>query len=795
MRKVLFLGGLVAADLLLAACATSEPTPTATTVPALTAGPSATPAATDAPAPPAPTNTPRPPSVPTPTPTPTTPPVSETIPTQSQGFHIPPTLSGTMVDGKVTYDLIMQQGMKEFLPGLLTATLGYNGNYLGPTLIMNKGDEVVINVTNNLGGPHTTTHWHGFHLPAIMDGGPHQEILSGETWSPTFTILNRASTYWYHPHLHPVENKQRNPDGTSGQVFRGLAGMIIVRDQESEQLVLPNRYGVDDIPLIIQDRSFNEDGSFLEFPKRQPHPKLGPDVGPVVWPFRKGDKFLVNGVISPLLEAPAQMVRFRILNASNNRIYNLGFDDNRTFYQIGSDGGLLEAPVPLERLVVAPSERMEIVVDFGNDENATIRLKSYNSELGTTYVPDLLADDFDRTDFDIFTIAVGGPTRNPVTTLPASLTRIDRILSEEAVNTDRPRVFELTAGRIDVDTSEAIKALDLTFTINDKAMDLGRIDEVIQLGDTEIWAIVNSTGQAHPMHIHGDSFQVLSRDGSFDNVPANERGWKDSIIVRPNEIVHIIKRFEDFADPAKPFMMHCHSLDHEDGGMMLQWIVVEPGSVDVSPKPTAVSTGATRIKLNPIKDNTLYESPDGSISNGAGGHLFSGTNNKGNMRRAVIAFDIAGNIPAGATISSVTLQLNMSRTAGGPATVSLHKVLADWGQGSSDAPGNEGQGIESAPGDATWVHRFFNTETWEKAGGDFSEGASASIEVGGLGPYIWGPESEMLADVQLWLENPDSYFGWILIGDESSNQTTKRFNSMENFIQVSRPVLIVEFQQ
>ena len=224
-----------------------------------------------------------------PTPTPTSLPIatSTVIPTQSQGFHIPPTLTGTVVGGKVTYDLNMQQGMTEFLPGLRTATLGYNGNYLGPTLIMNKGDEVVLNVTNNLGGPHTTTHWHGFHLFAIMDGGPHQEILSGVTWSPTFTILNRASTYWYHPHLHPVENKQRNPNGTSGQVFRGLAGMIIVRDEESEQLDLPREYGVDDIPLIIQDRSFNEDGSFLEFPMVRTHPRLA-DVGPVVWPFRRG---------------------------------------------------------------------------------------------------------------------------------------------------------------------------------------------------------------------------------------------------------------------------------------------------------------------------------------------------------------------------------------------------------------------------------------------------------------------------------------------------------------------------
>ena len=399
----------------------------------------------------------------------------------------------------------------------------------------------------------------------------------------------------------------------------------------------------------------------------------------------------------------------------------------------------------------------------------------------------------------MITIAVGAPSGNPVTTLPASLTRIDRIPSEEAVNADRPRLFDLSFGRFELIPVGDPPTLDITFTINGKAMDISRIDEVIQLGDTEVWKITNVTGQAHPMHVHGDSFQILSRNGSFENVPLNERGWKDTVIVKPEETVLIIKRFQDFADPDNPFMFHCHILDHEDGGMMLQWTVVEPGSIAVTPEPgpspTTTLTGATQIEINPVKDNTLYESADGSVSNGAGAHLFSGTNNNGDIRRALIAFDIAGNIPAGATISSVTLQLNMSRTAGGPATVSLHKVLANWGQGSSDAQKNEGKGINSASSDATWVHRFFDAESWEKAGGDFSGAASASLEVGDRGPYIWGSEAEMVADVQLWLDNPNSNFGWIMIGNERSNQTAKRFNSMENSIEGSRPVLVVEFRQ
>ena len=232
---------------------------------------------------------------------------------------------------------------------------------------------------------------------------------------------------------------------------------------------------------------------------------------------------------------------------------------------------------------------------------------------------------------------------------------------------------------------------------------------------------------------------------------------------------------------------------------MLQWIVVEPGSITAPAEPegdsTTSLTGGTRVMINPVKDNTLYKSSDGSVSNGMGGHLFSGANNDGNIRRTVIAFDVASNIPTGVTISSVNLRLNMTRTAGGPAPISLHKISADWGQGSSDAEGNEGGGADSASGDATWIHRFFDAETWDNAGGDFSPKASATAEVGDRGPYVWGPTSEMAADVQSWLDNPASDFGWILIGDESSNQTAKRFNSAENSIAASRPVLVVEFQE
>ena len=279
---------------------------------------------------------------------------------------IPPLDTGEWIGGARTYNLLMANDSTEFFAGVYTPTAGYNGSFLGPTLLMHQGDSVALNVTNQL-GENTTTHWHGFHVPAIMDGGPHQLIADNTSWTATFNILNVASTFWYHPHHKPTF--WSDPDGTGGQVHRGLAGMIIIEDDITDALALPKTYGVDEIPLIIQDRAFNPDGTFLEFLNL-------PDL--VV---RTGDTMLVNGAITPILTTHAQMIRFRILNASNGRSFYLGFSDNRNFYQIGSDGGLLEAPLTLNRIRISTAERIEIVVDFSGDLNDTLHLLSYASEL------------------------------------------------------------------------------------------------------------------------------------------------------------------------------------------------------------------------------------------------------------------------------------------------------------------------------------------------------------------------------------------------------------------------------
>jgi len=206
----------------------------------------------------------------------------------------------------------------------------------------------------------------------------------------------------------------------------------------------------------------------------------------------------------------------------------------------------------------------------------------------------------------------------------------------------------------------------------------------------------------------------------------------------------------------------------------------------------AGSMNAATISIIPSKDNTLYEydPADGDTSNALGFHFFAGETAMGELRRGVLAFDIAGHIPPGSTIIAVTLSLNMSRTAlDDPRTVELHKLLADWGEGTSMASGEEGDGAPATPNDATWRHRFFDTVFWTNEGGDFSATVSATQSVGPIGQYAWS-SAQMVADVQSWLDDPASNFGWLVLGDESISITSKRFDTRES---ASPPVLTIQY--
>src|SRR6266487_4779720 len=211
----------------------------------------------------------------------------------------------------------------------------------------------------------------------------------------------------------------------------------------------------------------------------------------------------------------------------------------------------------------------------------------------------------------------------------------------------------------------------------------------------------------------------------------------------------------------------------------------------ILPCTTANSVNAATISIMPSKDNTLYEfdPAEGDHSNGAGFHFFAGENGRGELRRGVLAFDVAGTIPAGSTITAVTLTMNMSMTPAGALTVELHKLLADWGEGTSHAPMGEGDGAPATPNDATWRHRFYDTVFWTTQGGDFSSTVSASQSVGGIGQYTWN-SVQMVADVQSWLDNPASSFGWLVFGDETAIATAKRFDTRES---ASPPMLTIQF--
>jgi len=271
---------------------------------------------------------------------------------------IPPMISGT------TFNLSLNQTNRAFKPtGAKTVTYAFNsGDFWGPTLVMNKGDVVQMRVTNNLANT-TTVHWHGFHIPAIMDGGPHQMIAPGTVWTPSFIIKNDAATYWYHPHLHGTSQEQ---------LTKGAGGFIIVRDAQEAALPLPRTYGVDDLPVVFTSRRFLTNAYQGVTPGNQFAYDHHLD--------NYGDYLLANGVTNAQISLPAQFVRLRLLNAEIERGYNLGFSDNRIFHVIANDQGLLNAPVPVTRMFLMVGERVEILLNLStNTVGSSLDLKAYNS--------------------------------------------------------------------------------------------------------------------------------------------------------------------------------------------------------------------------------------------------------------------------------------------------------------------------------------------------------------------------------------------------------------------------------
>jgi FtsP/CotA-like multicopper oxidase with cupredoxin domain len=428
---------------------------------------------------------------------------------------VPPVLRPTKLrDGRDLYTVTMRRAEVQILKGKRTPIWGFNGRFPGPTIKVTKGEPVVVRQVNRL-RTETTIHLHGGHVSPHDDGGPLDTFDPGSYKDYHYPNQQEAATLWYHDHTHHA---------TSRNVYKGLAGLYIIEDPNERELNLPRgRY---DIPLMIQDRSFNKDGSFRFRNKRD-------DV--------LGDVYLVNGKPVPYFKVANRRYRFRILNASNSRGYTLALDTGLPLTQIASDGGLLPSPVLAPSIALWPAERAEVIIDFSTYPVGTsVTLQDRSAANPMDALP-VMRFDVDREEEDGSTVPT---TLRPIDPLPAG---------------EVEREFEL---RLDASKGD--------WLINGRTFSPDRIDVRPKLGTVETWTFNNVSALTHPMHVHLVMFQVLDRD----DVPAmgGDSGWKDTVAVAPGEKVRVAMRFEDHTGR---YVFHCHNLAHEDHGMMAQMKVTK----------------------------------------------------------------------------------------------------------------------------------------------------------------------------------------------------------------------------
>ena len=459
---------------------------------------------------------------------------------------IPKLLDGT--NGE-PIDLQIRSGKWSFSPGIMTPTFGISQDYLGATIRTRRDSELNLNYRNNL-TEEVSIHGHGLHVPGSVDGGPQLAIAPGEWWRPTLSIVQHAATCWYHSHTH---------GRTGHQVYHGLAGMIIIDDEQSDSLALPRQYGIDDIPVIIQDRTFDKQGRLVY--------SLN-DAGEDGW---YGETVVINGAISPAARVPAGKVRLRLLNGANARFYIVAFADNRTFYKIASDGGLLEAPVPMKTMEMSPGERCEIIVDLSDGKPAGL-LTLFEDEFdedGEGTIGNFLQL-FNRSQKPL-------PSPSLILNVDKQLTAHTAPIPEKLATINRPNANEIRR------TRDFLLAMEdgahhgshsghakMDMTINGAAMDMNTINERVKRGEWERWRIRSNQG-AHPFHIHGCSFLIEQMEGAV--APPDQRGCKDTVVLDDDDWSEIVVRFDHLATEQYPYMYHCHILEHEDRGMMGQFTV------------------------------------------------------------------------------------------------------------------------------------------------------------------------------------------------------------------------------
>jgi blue copper oxidase len=428
-------------------------------------------------------------------------------------------------------------GRHAFVKGKPTKAYGFSAPVLGPVIRLRRGDEVEMAVENAL-DVDTTVHWHGLLVPGDVDGGPHQVIRPGSTWRPRLKIDQPASTAWLHPHPH---------HDTARQVYMGLAALIIVDDGSDAKLGLPLTYGIDDLAIILQDRSFDTDGSLLY------------DLDPLTIQYGlRGNAIIANGVVAPFAKVPGGLVRLRILNAANAQNFDLRFSDRRAFHVIASDAGFLAAPVALRQLRISPAERFEILVDFASRKPVML-------ETGPDTAMGIFGAVSEAGSAEFVPIMRFEPTAAAakVKEIPARLVDPTAAEPDSAI---RHREFLLDSGICGGQRPTDMGMLP-GMCINGKTHDPGRIDVETALGSMEVWKIV-SRSMAHPFHVHGASFRILSLSGKPP--PAHLAGWKDVVLVEDE--AELLVAFRRPATREHPFMYHCHILEHEDAGMMGQYV-------------------------------------------------------------------------------------------------------------------------------------------------------------------------------------------------------------------------------
>jgi blue copper oxidase len=472
--------------------------------------------------------------------------------------------------GVIAFDA--RSGSRRFLPDRNTPTYGYNGAFLGPALRMRRGQAVTIDFTNRLPVP-TTVHWHGLIIPGDVDGGPHHPVPPGGHWRPTLPIDQPAATLWFHPHFYPT---------TAAQVIKGLAGLLIVDDDEAERLALPSRWGIDDIPLIIQDRRFRSDGAF--FDTMNIVTATNGYVGTVP---------LVNGAPYPEARTARGWVRLRVLDGSNARSYRLSTSDGRSLFVIGSDGGLLEHPVEMKELTLHAGERFELMVDCRSGKPfdlvtlpegaAIMQLPPFDKPLhlltirpvgaeGNGQLPDVLAklpslpaelpSISQALVMNMFSDAAGmmplmkaGLSMGmapPGPVAPEVVARVTRLIEGEPA---LPMVEQLALNGV-----------------NGKPFALKEHGFTAARGETLRWRVSEGDDKMlHPVHIHGCQFRILSENG---RPPQPHRaGWKDIAPIANAGVSELLLSFPQPAAANAPYMAHCHILEHEDSGMMTQFTV------------------------------------------------------------------------------------------------------------------------------------------------------------------------------------------------------------------------------